>query len=92
MNDSDQGDFINTLAMSQQEHCIILIILICADEGTLRTDRKLYYKLPHTCIIDLGNIAVRCWNFVLFCNLRHVLLLYINFFKYVHLQMTLCIL
>lgn len=44
MNDSDQGDFINTLAMSQQEHCIILIILICADEGTLRTDRKLYYK------------------------------------------------
>lgn len=92
MNDSDQGDFINTLAMSQQEHCIILIILICADEGTLRTDRKLYYKLLHTCIIDLGNIAVRCWNFVLFCNLRHVLLLYINFFKYVHLQMTLCIL
>lgn len=34
MNDSDQGDFINTLAMSQQEHCVILIILICADEGT----------------------------------------------------------
>lgn len=77
MKDSDQGDFINTLAMSQQEHCGILIILICADEGTLRTDRKFYYKLPHTRIIDLGDIAVRCWNFILFCNLRHVLLLYI---------------
>lgn len=92
MKDSDQGDFINTLAMSQQEHCVILIILICADEGTLRTNQKFYYKRPHTCIIDLGDITVQCWNSVLFCNLRHVLLLYINCFKYVQFQMTLCIL